>query len=231
MKNSEYVQKKLQETIKYWQKQLEEGRYIDDSDEPDMIDEDFVFDPKAEPLPDSDAEVAQLLAGKTTIDIRTIPLKAKRRLKSIDIPETVTVIGNDAFNGCNALEHVYIPATVTSIGRRAFQGCENLSDLDIEYDDSELIEIGDAAFASCISLKEVVLPWNMEKIGKMAFAGCYRLKTINIPSGVESIGQKAFSNCEALEDITFNGKTESDVIAIENFPFGLTKKKVISLAT
>ena len=43
----------------------------------------------------------------------------------ITIPDTVTYIGANAFNGCGKLTSVRIPATVESIGKGAFSGCPN----------------------------------------------------------------------------------------------------------
>ena len=43
-------------------------------------------------------------------------------LSSINIPNSVTYIGNDAF-GCESLTNINIPNSVTNIGDRAFRGC------------------------------------------------------------------------------------------------------------
>ncbi|MGM9971236.1 MAG: leucine-rich repeat domain-containing protein [Anaeroplasmataceae bacterium] len=45
---------------------------------------------------------------------------------SIAIPNSVTSIGGYAFSGCSKLESIIIPAGVTSIGSYAFNGCSNL---------------------------------------------------------------------------------------------------------
>lgn len=43
-------------------------------------------------------------------------------LVSVDIPKSVTFIGNSAFDGCTSLNSVEIPGSVTSIGIYAFSG-------------------------------------------------------------------------------------------------------------
>lgn len=43
------------------------------------------------------------------------------------IPESVTSIGNCAFDGCNSLKSIEIPSSVTSIGNNAFYDCNSLT--------------------------------------------------------------------------------------------------------
>ncbi|MCD8041193.1 MAG: leucine-rich repeat protein, partial [Clostridia bacterium] len=47
-------------------------------------------------------------------------------LTSITIPESVTSIGDCAFENCTSLESIIIPDSVTSIGDCAFYGCISL---------------------------------------------------------------------------------------------------------
>ncbi|MCD7729897.1 MAG: leucine-rich repeat domain-containing protein [Oscillospiraceae bacterium] len=43
------------------------------------------------------------------------------------MPDSVTVIGAHAFDGCDQLVEIKIPDSVTWIGSCAFQNCDNLS--------------------------------------------------------------------------------------------------------
>ena len=45
------------------------------------------------------------------------------------IPNTITAIGNYAFEGCQGLTSVVIPKTVTSLGSNAFDFCDNITDI------------------------------------------------------------------------------------------------------
>jgi hypothetical protein len=47
-------------------------------------------------------------------------------LKSITIPNSVTTIGDRAFDECKSLTSITIPNSVTSIGNGAFYECGNL---------------------------------------------------------------------------------------------------------
>lgn len=68
------------------------------------------------------------------------------------IPNTVTSIGERAFEGCNALFSLTIPNSVTNIGERAFDGCSNLTSLTIG---NSVVSIGEYAFAGCDNLNSV----------------------------------------------------------------------------
>ena len=50
-------------------------------------------------------------------------------LTSIDIPNSVTSIGEEAFSGCSGLTSVTIPNSVTSVGGKAFYNCSGLTDV------------------------------------------------------------------------------------------------------
>ena len=73
-------------------------------------------------------------------------------LTSIEIPSSVTSIGDEAFAGCCSWEltSIEIPSSVTSIGDYAFNGCENA---DIVIDNSEEnVTVGIGAFRDCKSV-------------------------------------------------------------------------------
>ena len=70
-------------------------------------------------------------------------------LRNISLPEGVTEIGNDAFNGCSSLDAIDIPTTLQSIGSGAFNGCSSLDGIYIPY---ATTFIGFNAFSECDSL-------------------------------------------------------------------------------
>ena len=77
--------------------------------------------------------------------------------KNTIIPDSVTHIGNGAFNHCRGLVNITIPNSVT--------------------------HIGDNAFSSCSYLTSITIPESVTYIGKEAFSGCVALSEIHIPSG------------------------------------------------
>ena len=122
------------------------------------------------------------------------------RLTSITIPNSVTSIGNCAFDGCSGLTSVTIPNSVTSIGDWAFDGCSGLTSITIP---DGVISIGKSAFDGCSGLTSVTIPNSVTSIGDWAFYGCSGLTSITIPDGVTSIGKSAFDDCSGLTSVTF----------------------------
>ena len=96
---------------------------------------------------------------------RLIQYPAGSTATSYTIPNSVTTIGNYAFEGCSSLTSVTIPNTVTSIGTCAFSDCTGLTTMSIP---SSVTYIGDDAFGYCSGLTTVTLNSN-PYIGANAF--------------------------------------------------------------
>ena len=115
----------------------------------------------------------------------------KQSLKGVVIPETVTSIGNNAFQGCKNLTSVTFkgaPATIT-VGNNAFQNCSSLKFINLPATK----KIGSLAFDSCTSLEKISLELGTEEIADYCFRNCTALKEVEIPETVTVIGQGAFS--------------------------------------
>ena len=120
-------------------------------------------------------------------------------LGTIEIPDSVTKIGEAAFNCCYALRSITIPDSVTEIGETAFSSCFELASASIG---NGVTTIGDYAYSSCYSLTNVTIGNNVRSIGRSAFQYCTSLTTITIPDSVTEVGNYAFENCSSLTNIT-----------------------------
>ena len=120
------------------------------------------------------------------------------KLTNITIPEGVTSIGDSAFNGCSSLTSITIPEGVTSIGNSTFYGCSSLTSITIP---EGVTSIGYSAFSGCSSITSITISEGVTSIGDDAFRGCSSITSITIPKGVMSIGKAAFYNCKKLQRI------------------------------
>ena len=98
-------------------------------------------------------------------------------VSTVNILDTVTSIGDRAFNGCSSLASIEIPSSVTSIGDRAFSRCSSLASVKFGTN-SQLTSIGDRAFYGCSSLTSIEIPSSVTSIGYLAFYDCNSLTSV-----------------------------------------------------
>lgn len=118
------------------------------------------------------------------------------RLGSIDFPESVTYIGDYAFQCC-PFYRIALPQGLTHIGDYAFQMCNKLMEIEIP---ENVTYIGEAALSNC-GYKTLVIPDKVTYIGAWAFDKCPNLTTATIGESVASIGVFAFDGCDKLTKI------------------------------
>lgn len=130
-------------------------------------------------------------------------------LTSCVLPEHITSIGLNAFNGCTGLTTIRIPENVTSIDKQSFYGCTALASVLFD-ENSQLKTIGNSAFANT-KLTNITLPNSVTYIDFGAFQMCSSLTSIEISENVTSIGSSVFSSCSALETLTFKMPASAEI--------------------
>ena len=110
-------------------------------------------------------------------------------LKSIRLPEGLTMIYDRVFNNCTSLEEIDLPSSLTHLGENVFSGCTSLKSVDLSC---QITTIESRTFYGCTSLESVLIPDNITKIGKEAFGYCSSLTFVFIPDSVTTIEQYAF---------------------------------------
>ena len=116
-------------------------------------------------------------------------------LKNIKFSGKETLIGNEVFANCDALEEIQLPDTVTDFGEKVFQDSDKLVDVKLG---KGITEIPSNTFEHCDQLRKIIIPSNIRKIGDSAFANCVALTDITIPTATKEISETAFSYPEKI---------------------------------
>ncbi len=119
-------------------------------------------------------------------------------LEQLFLPDTLTNLGQHAFQGCMALESIVLPEGILELPPYAFENCANLTHVGLPH---TLENVGEYAFFGCGALEMLSLPEGVLEVGKYAFYNCCQLETINIPRNCKSLGMGVFLNCNRLFDI------------------------------
>lgn len=138
-------------------------------------------------------------------DIADVPWALRATpITAVQVPETATSIGNNAFYQCSSLTLATLPDGITSIGSATFW----YSSLAIASLPAQLATIGANAFRACpLTLTE--LPPNLATIGNNAFNGCSGISIAEIPATITTIGTTTFANCTGITELTFLGTPTS----------------------
>lgn len=130
---------------------------------------------------------------------------------TINIPPTVTYkgttykvtkVGTNAFYFQHDLQAIVVPSTVNEIEDKASYGSRGLQLVTVEGE-SNLVNVGEKAFANCSKLRRVTFngtTLKMKSIDKYAFAGCQKLERVRWvgASSLNTIDDYAFYQCPSL---------------------------------
>ena len=150
--------------------------------------------------------------------------------KKLVIPENITAIGDDAFNGCRipnlVIEDSDVPLAIgynTEYNKGLFYACATGGILylgrNLTYDIRDFISplsaggdvtVGDKVTALCDNIfygsgiSTLRLSANLNSIGVRAFQNCILPEEIEFPATMRTVGAHAFDGCESLSRCTLN---------------------------
>ena len=119
-------------------------------------------------------------------------------ITGVNIPDSVTSLGEDAFEGCEKLTRAALPGSLTRIPDNCFKNCTALKTLALE---NGVVTIGRSAFENCPSLTSLFVPSSVTELEKRAFAECRSLACAEFDKGVRTVGDEAFMNCRSLKTV------------------------------
>lgn len=121
------------------------------------------------------------------------------RITTVQLPDSIIMLGQDAFRGCSNLTDITLPDKLIAIGDRTFFECHSLDEIILP---SNLKTIGNYAFAYCTSLSTITLPDSVYRIGEGIFYMCTTLKSVSLSHGIDVISREAFRGCHSLASIS-----------------------------
>ena len=131
-------------------------------------------------------------------------------LEAITLPESLNGIGQSVFSGTQ-LKEITIPANVEGLGSSAFESSD-AGTMPLEkviFKGSKIKDIEPYTFKNCVNLKEITLPESLMVIDYDAFFGCSSLTKVVIPDNVFEIGKTAFWGCTSLTEATIGRSVRS----------------------
>ena len=136
----------------------------------------------------------------------------KNQVYSIDIPNTISIIGKNMFFECKLLQRVEISSQrLTIIRDYVFAYCFSLVNINIPR---TVRIIGVNSFRRCRSLKSITIPKSVKKINKYAFCECSSLKSLTIESQKTVMKTNAFKKCIELKTLIIKPEEHSEEINI-----------------
>ena len=135
---------------------------------------------------------------KYSDDKKTL-VRCPEEATEITILDSVTSIGDYAFEGCSGLTSIVIPDSVTSIGYSAFNHSSGLTSIVIP---DSVTSIGECAFSRCTGLTSIVIPESVTSIGTCAFYGCSGLTSIKVDGNNPKYDGR--NNCNAIIETEIN---------------------------
>ena len=156
-------------------------------------------------------------------------------LAAVELPDSVSVVGDGAFRGCTALRAIRLPQRMQALGASAFAGCTALQSVTIPAGletleagtffgckalnlvtfSEGLTAIGMECFKQCGLLTRLVFPESLREIRPYAFESCRSLETIALPAGLATIGESAFCDCTSLKTVTIPAAVTSMYLSFE----------------
>lgn len=134
----------------------------------------------------------------------------------VEFCDNVESIESGAFSGCSNLGFFWLPANLRSIGSGAFKGCKNIFGLSLG---TKLETVGTGAFGDCSYIYKIELH-SPRAVGSEVFSNLNQHKIV-IGKEVELISSRFFYDSKWLTDIEFEDRPDSKPLRIGDEAFGL----------
>ena len=159
------------------------------------------------------AGIEEVLLPVTLKEIGSQAFLKTSQLKTIEIPENVSTIGQEAFRE-SGITTVKLPNGVTNIASRAFYYCPELTEV-ITYgtmsneDPNAMIHA--YCLEGCPKLTRFEIPQSIRILGQGLLGGNRKVTQLTIPANVTQINFSAFNNT-GIKEVKVEGTTPPQVL-------------------
>lgn len=138
------------------------------------------------------------MTNLTTVKNDTGMVKSQQtKLQTLTLPDSVTQIGDSAFNNCKNLKLTELPGGVTQIGNSAFSSCTGITLTELP---GGVEQIGDFAFYGCTGLDKIIMePTTAPTINDSTFENTSTGLTFYVPKGGTGYDSGGWENLNTVE--------------------------------
>lgn len=139
-------------------------------------------------------------------------------ITSIEVPDSVTSIGEMAFLGCTSLKSVKLSTGVAKIDKNAFGSCSALQEIQVAKDNPNFSSLNGILYSKKQDTLVIypaakadaayIIPSGVTSVAMYAFSENPYLETLTIPNSLIKVGDSAFYNCKNLRAVSYNGTEE-----------------------
>lgn len=130
-------------------------------------------------------------------------------VESVELPDSITEIGVNAFTNCKSVKTIRIPKNVKIIERRAF-AASGINDIEVDSENPFYTSVDGVVFNKNKTILvafpakrggSYMIPEGVTIIEDYAFAYCEQLQKIEFPMSVRCLKEGAFGSCTSLESV------------------------------
>jgi hypothetical protein len=168
-------------------------------------------------------KVSNTVNGKVVREIGDNAFLAQN-IKSVYLPNTISHIGNSAFEGCASITKLLIPNSVESMGKTIAKFCDKITEISLPFVNGNTPYLGSLFSEASDTSANSEVPSTLKtvtvhggEIGESAFENCANISQINIGENVTALKKRAFASISNRPNIYLSPNSSLTYIGDECF--------------